>query len=158
MKVNHHSVRSLLMILLACVLGTNSAYAQEAAAPVRQVVDRLFEGMKTGDSTKLRSVFTNECSLTSISKNNADSVVIHKSAIAGFIKAVGTPHKEVWDERIYDVKISMDGPMAIAWTPYKFYLGEKFSHCGVNVITLIQTKTGWKINDITDTRRKENCP
>ncbi|MEO6286408.1 MAG: nuclear transport factor 2 family protein [Dyadobacter sp.] len=158
MKVNHHSVRSVLMSLFVCVLGTTGTYAQEASASVRQVVDRLFEGMKMGDSTKLRSVFTNECSLTSISKNSADSVVIHKSAIGGFIKAVGTPHKEVWNETIYDVKISIDGPMAIAWAPYKFHLGEKFSHCGVNVITLIQTKTGWKINDITDTRRKEACP
>jgi hypothetical protein len=145
------------MIVLVCLLGTTATHAQDASASVRQVVDRLFEGMKTGDSTKLRSVFTNECSLTTISKNNAHSVVFYKSAIGGFIKAMGTQHKEVWDERIYDVKISIDGPMAIAWAPYKFHLGEKFSHCGVNVITLVQTKTGWKINDITDTRRKENC-
>jgi hypothetical protein len=158
MKVNRHSFGSLLLVLLLNIFNYDNVKAQDTNDMVRQTVDRLFNGMKTGDSTKLRSIFTSECSLTSISKNASDSVEIHKSSIAGFVKAVGTPHKEIWDERIYDVKISIDEPMAIVWAPYKFYLGEKFSHCGVNVFTLIHTKTGWEINGITDTRRKENCP
>ena len=70
------------------------------------------------------------------------------------MKAVGTPHKEQWDERIYDVKIQVDGPLATAWTPYKFYFGENFSHCGVNAFTLIKTDDGWKISGITDKRRR----
>ena len=98
-------------------------------------------------------------SFSTISKNAKDSVIVKSDGDAeGFIRAVGTPHKEVWDERIYNVKITTDGPMAIVWAPYKFYRGETFSHCGVNVFTLIQTANGWKIKEITDTRRKENCP
>lgn len=131
---------------------------QTDAAAARQVVDQLFDGMRKGDSTLVRSVFTKSATLTSISKNAADSVVTHKGTVDGFVKAVGTPHKEQWDERIYDVKVSVDGPMAVVWAPYKFHLGEKFSHCGVNVFNLIKTGTGWKINDITDTRRKDACP
>ena len=106
----------------------------------------------------LRKAVLPNCTLTTISKNSADSLVMHNSDIAGFIKAVGTPHNEKWDEQIYNVKISVDLPMAIVWAPYKFYLGEKFSHCGVNVFTLVETKAGWKIRGITDTRRKEPCP
>jgi hypothetical protein len=55
----------------------------------------------------------------------------------------------------YDIKI--DDNMAIAWTPYEFYITDKFSHCGVNVFTLIKTEQGWKIAGIIDTRRKEKC-
>ncbi len=47
--------------------------------------------------------------------------------------------------------------MAIAWTPYEFYVNDKFNHCGVDVFTLMQTAKGWKIMGIVDTRRKENC-
>jgi hypothetical protein len=78
--------------------------------------------------------------------------------VSNFVTAVGKTHPEKWDERIYDVKISADGPMAVVWAPYKFYRGEIFSHCGVNVFTMIKTRQGWKINAITDTRRKTGCP
>ncbi|WP_229206832.1 nuclear transport factor 2 family protein [Dyadobacter crusticola] len=143
------------LLLLLTTLDVN---AQDKTAEVRAVVDKMFDAMRTGDSLSLKSVVTADCALTSFSKNKADSVIVHTSSMQGFIKAVGTPHKEKWDEKIYDVKVSIDEPMAIVWAPYQFYLGETFSHCGVNVFTLTHTKTGWKINAITDTRRKENCP
>jgi hypothetical protein len=135
-----------------------AANAQDQAAKARAVVDKMFDAMRAGDSLAFRSVVTKDCALISFSINAADSVIVHTSSIQGFIKAVGTPHKEKWDEKIYDVKVTIDEPMAIVWAPYKFYLGENFSHCGVNVFTLIHTKAGWKISGITDTRRKENCP
>ncbi|PSL29327.1 nuclear transport factor 2 family protein [Dyadobacter jiangsuensis] len=157
MKPISHFLTLVLLITIAGTV-TNHALAQTDAADARATVDKLFTGMRTGDSTAVRNVFTKTAALTSISKNAADSVVTHKGSVDGFVKAVGTPHKEQWDERIYDVKVSIDGPMAVVWAPYKFYLGDKFSHCGVNVFNLIKTSTGWKINDITDTRRKDACP
>lgn len=148
----------LLLLIHVITLTAHTAWAQVEASAVRQVVDRLFDGMRNGDSTTVRNVFSKSGTLTSISKNAADSVIIHKGSVDGFVKAVGTPHNDKWDERIYDVKVSIDGPMAVVWAPYKFYLGDKFSHCGVNVFNLIKTGSGWKINDITDTRRKDACP
>ncbi|MBK7883161.1 MAG: hypothetical protein IPJ81_04670 [Chitinophagaceae bacterium] len=41
--------------------------------------------------------------------------------------------------------IKEDGLLATAWLPYKFYYKNKFSHCGVNSIQLINTPKGWKI-------------
>ncbi|RYZ94279.1 MAG: hypothetical protein EOP47_28140, partial [Sphingobacteriaceae bacterium] len=55
-----------------------------------------------------------------------------------------------------DIKI--DGELASVWTPYKFYLGDKFSHCGINFFQLMKMATGWKVIYIVDTRRKDNCP
>ena len=31
------------------------------------------------------------------------------------------------------------------WTPYDFYVGSEFSHCGVDVATLNRTADGWKV-------------
>ncbi|KAA6441847.1 nuclear transport factor 2 family protein [Dyadobacter flavalbus] len=138
------------------MLIANVAKAQETAN-VRKTVDLLFDGMRTGDSTLLRKVFNPGCSLTSFSRNEKDSVVIHRSDAESFIKAAGKPHKEIWDEKIYDVKILVDDMTATAWAPYKFYLGDTFSHCGVNVFSMIKTKSGWKIYEIKDTRRKTAC-
>lgn len=139
------------------IFGSTKVRAQTAQAEVRAIVDQLFTGMKTGDSSLVAKSFTADATLQSVSVAADGKVKADKDGIGGFVKAVGTPHQERWDERVYDLKIQVDGPMATVWAPYKFYLGEKFSHCGVNAFTLIKTESGWKIAGITDTRRKEGC-
>ncbi|CAG5008695.1 hypothetical protein DYBT9275_04338 [Dyadobacter sp. CECT 9275] len=125
---------------------------------VRSVVDRLFAAMQEGDSAKAHAVFSDHAQLTSLSYDKKDSLIISTHPVSGFIKAIGTPHQEKWIEKIYNVSISVDGPMATVWAPYKFYLDDRYLHCGVNAIQLLKTMAGWKITEITDTRRKENCP
>jgi len=151
----HFSKSAILLCLLITI--SNFSVAQSGEAAVRVSVDKLFAGMRSGDSSTVRNVFMPKATLTSISINEKDSVTTHISTAHGFVEAVGKPHPEKWDERIYDVKISIDGAMAIVWAPYKFYRGETFSHCGVNVFTMVRTSQGWKINAITDTRRKADC-
>jgi len=151
-----------IVILTGCIISVllfQKSQAQNPDNDIRIVVDRLFDGMRKGDSTMVRSVFLKDNALNSVSKNTNDSTIIRSEGnVEGFIKAVGTPHQEKWDERIYNLIIHTDGPMAIVWAPYKFYRGETFSHCGVNVFTLIKVSAEWKIREITDTRRKTDCP
>lgn len=151
-----NKLRMLLIIPLQCFY-IGQAHAQDQQTEIRQTVNRFFEGMRAGDSTMVRSTLTAESTLTTITKNKADSLLIQRDTIEPFLKAVGSPHQTVSNERIYDVKIWVNQPMATVWAPYKFYAGDTFSHCGVNVFILAETKSGWKINSITDTRRKSDC-
>ncbi|WP_244822427.1 nuclear transport factor 2 family protein [Dyadobacter pollutisoli] len=156
---NHARMNCLRFALLftAFILSAKSGICQKYDPGIMGTVDALFDGMRAGDSSKVRSVFTYGSTMMSVPENPKDSVALKKVSIDGFVKAVGKPHSEVWNEQIYDVKISVDGPMAIVWAPYKFFLTDKFSHCGVNVFTLIQIKNEWKISSIIDTRRKDVC-
>lgn len=79
------------------------------------------------------------------------------ASLEKFLTAVGTPHTDVWDERISFSKVLVDGPLASVWTPYSFYHNNKFSHCGVNSFQLFKSPDGWKIIYLVDTRRKDNC-
>ena len=63
-----------------------------------------------------------------------------------------------WDEQIYDVEVMVDGNMAVAWVPYTFYLDGSISHCGINSVMLLHDGSGWKVTQLSDTRRRENCP
>ena len=74
-----------------------------------------------------------------------------------FVRAVGRPHDEVWDEKIWSLDIHIDGNLATAWTGYTFYIDKTMSHCGVNAFHFFKSKEGWKITQITDTRRRNNC-
>lgn len=152
---------SRTMLALACAVSLATAPAAAQTAPsadpeIRAVIDRLFDGMRQGDSTAVRAVFHPEARmLTTVARDG--SVVLQEGSLDEFVRAVGTPHDEMWDERIGTVEIRLDDPLATAWVPYRFYLGETFSHCGVNAFQLMRGDDGWQVIQITDTRRRD-CP
>jgi hypothetical protein len=156
-------IRSLLVFIcccMCCCIGLGRATPAQAQTAeidaVRAVIDRLFDGMRAGDSTAVRSVFAPSARLVTVVMEEGKPRV-RESPLDGFIEAVGTPHEAVWDERIRDVEIRVDGPMASAWVPYAFYLGETLSHCGVNTFQLYLTGPEWKVFHLADTRRREPC-
>lgn len=129
-----------------------SAMAAEQA--VRETIDALLEGMRAGDSGAVRAMFADSAQVHALTKTGDMTGVRGRSADA-FAVAVGQPRDAVWDERVWDVEIRVDGPMATAWMPYVFYLGDEFSHCGVNAIHLVSHSDGWRIHQITYTRRQD---
>lgn len=142
------------------VLIINSVFAQnQEEALVRQPIDRLFAGMSAGDSAMVHSAFAHQVTMATIGKDKSGQPFIrNESGIAAFLNAVGTPHPETWNEPIWDVKISIDGNFAQAWASYAFYIGKKFSHCGVDAFHLYKQSDGqWKIFHLADTRQKEGC-
>jgi hypothetical protein len=147
-----------ILLLFIVVAVSGSAFAQQSATDgVKQSINTMFDAMRKGDSTLLKSVFAKEMVLQSVSTNKEGKAVISTDSANDFAKAIGTPHASVYDERITYGDIKIDGDLASVWAPYKFYLGDKFSHCGVDVFSLMKTAAGWKIIYIVDTRRKDNC-
>ena len=126
-------------------------------AAVIQVIKQMFDGMRAGDSSMVAATFAPNIQMKSAFTSKEGQPVLHKGDGASFLSAVGTPHDEVWDERIWSYEVKVDGRLASAWTEYTFYLGEKQLHCGVNAFTLFKGADGWVITDITDTRRREGC-
>lgn len=130
--------------------------AQGAEAEVRAAITRLFDGMREGDSAKVRSVFHPLARLGSATAR--DGVVsVRPDSPDGFIRAIGTPKEAIWDERIANLVIQVDGPLATAWMDYTFYLGTRRSHCGVNAVQLVRMAESWQIVSLIDTRRQEGC-
>lgn len=147
------------LLLLALLLSTTCATAQSSATEteaVKKTVQTFFEGMRKGDSALVRSTFAPGAVFHTIATRNGNPQLRAENP-SEFVKAVGTPHKEVWDERIIFDKVLIDANLASVWTPYEFYLGSTFSHCGYNSFQLVKLAGGWKIAHVIDTRRKEKC-
>lgn len=123
---------------------------------IKKTINQLFEGMRTNDSSIVRSVFYDQNYMFTILKRN-DEVKVVSGNMAEFVQAFGSKKNTMWDERISQLTIESDGLLASAWMTYSFYVDETFSHCGVNHMQLINIKNEWKILVITDTRRKTNC-
>ena len=120
---------------------------------VRATVEQIFDGMRTADADLVREVLAPGVRFAGVGDDGAVSV----QSLDGWLDAIGTSEGR-WDEQIYDVEVQIDGNMASVWAPFTFYFDGDISHCGINSIELMRDAAGWKITQIADTRRTEECP
>ncbi len=148
-------MKALLVVLTFCSI---TCFGQGEEAAVKKTIDQFFKGMRTSDSTLIKTTLAPTAIFQTVMQKTGSNPEVQTENIQEFITTVTKPHKDIYDERItYDV-VKVDVALAIAWTPYKFYISDKFSHCGVNSFQLVKLQGAWKIQYIIDTRRKEPCP
>jgi hypothetical protein len=150
-------MKKLTILIIATIRCTTALAQQSATDAVKQTVNNMFTAMRKADSTLLRSAFAKGVVFHGVATQKDGTSKLVNQDPDGFIKMVGTPHKGIYDERIVFQDIKIDGDLATVWAPYKFYIDDKFSHCGVDVVTLMKTTADWKIIYLIDTRRKDNC-
>lgn len=63
-----------------------------------------------------------------------------------------------WRERAWGPTLLVRQGLAVVWAPYDFHLGNMFSHCGVDVFTLLRTSHGWRIAGVSYTLEPKGCP
>ncbi|KUJ52605.1 nuclear transport factor 2 family protein [Chryseobacterium sp. JAH] len=119
---------------------------------VKETVERLFVGMKSADTTIIKSVFADAAILQTITKNNT----VKTDKVQDFVDSISKLSKNDADERIKFEAVHIDGSLASVFTPYEFYFKGKFSHCGANSFQLVKQNNIWKIQYLIDTRRT-NC-
>ncbi len=144
------------VILLISVLALSSiSWSQSDSSDhiaVRAVIDQLFDGMRTGDSSLVRAVFHTDLRLMSTAEHHG-SFQVDVGSAEDFLDAIGTPHTDVWDERISNVVIHLSDGLAQAWMDYEFYLNDQLNHSGVNAFQFVKTDEGWQIIHLMDTHR-----
>jgi sporulation-control protein spo0M len=149
-------MRKLLVFSLS-ILVTLANAQQSDETQIKNTINTFFTGMRSADSMLLKNTLAPAALLQTIVVDNQGKTAVKNADINKFILTIGTPHKEIYDERIEFGSIKTDGMLASVWTPYKFYVGEKFSYCGVNSFQLVKLHGEWKIQYIIDTRKKNGC-
>lgn len=142
-----------LFIVANFSLSGQSTTEEEVLLPIHQ----LFDGMRAGDSSMVRMAFHPTARLQTTFTNQEGKPQIHTGDLEKFLVSIGSPRDQIYDEQIWSYDVKIEDNLATVWTPYTFYLGEQLSHCGVNAFQLANTEEGWKIIQITDTRKKEGC-
>ncbi len=147
---------SLLFLTLSFFVSF-SAFSQQEEAEVEAVIKKMFDGMRNKDPEAIAKAFSKDAIMQTVIAKPEGSEV-GSNSVEDFVKRIAAaPAETQLDERILDYQIKVDGTMASAWTPYRFYANGNFSHCGVNSFQLVKMAEGWKIVYIIDTRRKEPC-
>ncbi|MBK7425827.1 MAG: nuclear transport factor 2 family protein [Saprospiraceae bacterium] len=149
-------LRISISLFFAGISGGN-LFAQAAEHDaVKQKIDSFFLAMTNADSAWMNSNLLPETILTTVKGDESKNMSITKQEfIQSLLKSKDAKVKI--DERLLNYSIRVDQNFAIVTTDYRLYVNDKFIHCGVNLFTLVKTTDSWKIMNISDTRRKENC-
>ena len=144
------------LILLLLFIPLVSFGQDDEKEKLKTVVNTFFEGFHSKDSLLIVSVIDKSFDLNSTSLKEDNGVLTNING-DNFVSAIiSRPDSPVWKEKLLSFNIKIDGPLANVWVDYEFWIDDKLSHCGANSIHLLKKKSGWKIFNITDSRRI-NC-
>jgi hypothetical protein len=143
----------LFILLLAPAVAFAQPTAVEEEAAVRAAVHELWEAMRTGNADRARAVVHPDARGYSVFAREGEVMLQGEDSLDAFLTAIGEPHDDVWDERVSNEEVRVDGPFATYYAHYEFWLGERRSHCGVDAFQLVKAEAGWQIFVLSDTRR-----
>lgn len=123
----------------------------DVAADVVSTLQTLFDALATGDAELLRGVADPDILMRYAETTAEGETTFGSSTLDGLAERITTSPAPLV-ERMWQPVVRVSGSMAAIWTPYDFYVGSTFSHCGVDAATLMQTEDGWKIVTLSWTR------
>lgn len=139
--------------LLAALLLSIPAWAQSDEGDVLKTVQRTFDAMAAHDGVALYEVFLPEATIAGVTPDGRRHVMRGDEFIRRSVSS-----QEKIRERIWDAMVSVNADVATLVAPYDFHRNGKFSHCGVDAVTLLKTSAGWRISHIFFTMVREGCP
>lgn len=146
------------LLTILCLLSLTFASAQDDKEAVKNTVKNFFKSFHAQDSVGMKNIVDSKVVLQTIGMGKDGTQRVRTENFDDLIRSITSiPDSVQFEERILDYSIQIDGTMANAWTPYEFWLNNKFHHCGVNSFQLFKADDSWKIIYLIDTRRREGC-
>ncbi|MGB1075386.1 MAG: hypothetical protein ACPGYK_04295 [Flavobacteriales bacterium] len=135
-------IASLCILMSVQLMSVQKTWAQH---PAVEVVQDLFTGLRARDSLVIQPFLHPEAVLQRWSRT--DQGVLETRVVDGqmFISEVGAGGIP-YVERIWSPEVVETGEIVTVVAPYDFWLEGQLSHCGVDVITLMETEKGqWQV-------------
>ena len=159
--LRHHLTRAATagisaVVLLAGAATNGTAQSSADSAAVLATVNGVFKAMHDRDTVLLKSVFDTSARLVGVSRRGTPSVSLMTPSRFG-AALVGAKAGEVWNEKMINPEVRIDGTIAQVWGYYTFHLNDTFSHCGIDAFMLVKVGGTWKITQLADTERKDGC-
>ena len=140
-------MRALTALLFSAVIAASVA-AQEAPPgaereAVLSTVQAFFDTMAARDAGGARRVLVPEGRFHSVRTRDGKTVT-RIFTNQEYLDDLGSAKGRV-RERMWNPEVRVRGNIATVWTPYDFWTGGKFSHCGIDAFSLVRDPDGWKI-------------
>lgn len=143
------------LLFLAALALPAAAAAQAPRDSVIATVNEFFRAMTAKDSAASAAVMHPDGVMFS-SRQAGDSIVVRRNTHANYLATLATM-KGVLLERMWEPTVLIHQQLATVWTAYDFHTDQKFSHCGVDVFTLLRHQGRWKIVGVAYTVEPTGC-
>ena len=138
-----HLIRSLAAAVVLTLI-VPRAHAQTVDAESKAVIavaDSVLAALSSGDSKMLARL-------------TMDSAVVGGAGLRGGVESaslrpwavyINRTGPSTFTERGFGATARVQDRVAQVWMPYDLYLGDKWSHCGVDTFTLMKREGHWRV-------------
>lgn len=140
---------------MVIIFGTSEyVHAQNEKTEVLQAAQNLLDAIEKADTAAFRATFMPNAMIYTVRTKEGKPVSASRSPFTDTFRADTNTKERMKDE---GVEVQVHGNMAQVWAPYNLWVNDTFSHCGIDVFTLIKTASGWRIAALSYTIEKEGC-
>jgi hypothetical protein len=140
---------AILGVLALTPLFAQTADEKDAIA----VVQKTFAGMAAHDAAMIRATMLPDAKLYAIRETGAPS----GKSMDDFVTQIAAAKGELLERFTSPPAVTIRGRMAQVWGEYEFLHDGKFTHCGIDSVSLFKTDEGWKIAAIAYTVETTGC-
>ncbi|MBZ9630502.1 nuclear transport factor 2 family protein [Salegentibacter sp. LM13S] len=148
------------LLLIGLFLIYQGAWSQKNTdqEDIKILIEDFFEAFHAQDSTALKEFAHPEIKMQSVAIDTKGNTSLSTEEYTAFLKSIASiPKSTKFREELTDFEINTNGMIANVSTPYRFFVNEGLSHCGINTFQLMKSKGEWKIIYLVDTRSKLGC-
>ena len=138
-----NNTRSFVLVLVLAAF-TQSARAQATDADGKAaiaVADSVLAALTSGDSATLARLTLDSAVVGGVSvRDGVERLSLRTWGL--YIHRTGPP---TFTERGFDPSVRVQDRVTQVWMPYDLYVGDRWSHCGVDVFTLMKSEGRWRV-------------
>jgi hypothetical protein len=146
-------------ILFLTATSHSTALAQEPASgqehEVAGVAAAFLGALSATDTATLSGLLVPHAMIYSV-REGPEGPAFRAVSREVFLESLGGEDQEFL-ERMWDPEVSVQGRVAMVWAPYDFHLNGHFSHCGIDVFTMLKGEEGWQVASVTYNVVREGC-
>jgi hypothetical protein len=143
-----------MRLIAGLILVLSVSFAQTSEEKdIIAATQKLFDGMAAHDAAAIRSAVLPEARLYAVRDDRPPT----SNAAEAFAGQIANAPGALLERFTETPRVMIRGRMAQVWGEYEFLRDGKFSHCGVDTVTLFKTAEGWKIAAISYTAETTGC-
>ncbi|MFZ6025168.1 MAG: nuclear transport factor 2 family protein [Bacteroidota bacterium] len=149
-------MKKIILIWFLYISFTTHAQTSDVSGEkaIKETINSFFLSLEKQDTVLFKSVVLIDGQIWRVSNASNPKKYDVRDFRADINKLIS---KNKIKEIPHRFEIKIHSGIAMAWVPYEFRVNEKFSHCGTDIFTLIQTSTGWKIVNLSYSIDKTGC-
>ena len=130
---------ALSLVLLAPTSRAQTADVESRAAIA--VADSVLVALSSGDNATLERLTLDSAIVGGVGVRNG----VERLSLGSWTPYTSRTGQSEFTERGFGATARVQDRVAQVWVPYDLYIGKSWSHCGVDVFTLLKSEGRWRV-------------